>query len=153
MSKIAKSLLLAACAGMCAIVFWVVAGFVTSKTPLNFYRHLLEFAGWQGAYTLFGFFLLGLIPCLIFGTPVLLIIERNFSSFKTRYITGGFFAGWVAWFFMVGPLLTKSPWLSVDSWVDSGINYVGIYVSLGFCTGTLLTSLLWIFERSKGKLK
>lgn len=153
MFKILKTLLLATSAGVCSIVFWFGLGFANGSRigPYSLSQHFSEFHGWQGVTTLFGYFLLGFVPCLIFGTPCLYFIDKYFSRFKTRYITGGFVAGWVAWFFMVGPLLTTSPWLSADSWVDSGINYVGIYVWLGFCTGLLFTVLLWISEKPNRK--
>jgi hypothetical protein len=142
MSKALKALLLATCAGFCSILFWDLVLRISNGNAISLYEYLDNLRTWRRIQDVFGFFLLGFVPCLIFGTPVLLIIEKWYSRFKTRYITGGFVAGWIAWFFMVGPLLTTSPWLSPDSWVDSGINYVGLYVWLGFSTGLLFTILL-----------
>ena len=87
-------------------------------------------------------FFLGAVICLLFGTPCLLLIDKYFARFSLRYIVGGTLAGWVTWFFMVGPLLTPSPWLDASSWVLDGINHVGIYVGLGFTTGLLFTIVL-----------
>ena len=151
MSKTLKTLLLATCAGVCFVVFAVMAGFLNARARPSLHQYLSEFQGWQGVTTLFDYFLLGVIPCLIFGTPFLLLIEKYFSRFDTRYTTGGFVAGWVAWFFMVGPLLTPSPWLDAEIWLLDGFNYVGLYVGLGFCTGLLFTALLWILEKLNRK--
>ena len=149
MSKISKILLLATCAGVCFVIvtelFWLL------RSSINPNQLFSEINIWRRTKDVFGFLLLGFIPCLIFGTPCLLIIDKYFSRYRTRYITGGFVAGWIAWFFMVGPLLTTSPWLSVNSWIDSGINYIGLYVWMGFSTGLLFTALLWICERLKRK--
>lgn len=145
MSKISKILLLATCAGVCFVIHALLVQVAYLGSTIN--QIYENFFIWESVVHRFGFFLLGFIPCLIFGSPCLLIIDKHFSRFKTRYITGGFGAGWVAWFFMVGPLFTTSPWLSADSWVDSGINYVGLYVWMGTSTGLLFTTLLWAFGK------
>ena len=159
MSKLLKALLLAACAGICLMVFFLLVLLTRTHSPNGsletlhqFFNELFnELYKGRAVQELSGMWLIGFVVCLIFGTPALLIIDKYFSRFKTRYIIGGFVAGWVAWFFMVGPLLTTSPWLSVDSWIDSGINYVGLYVWMGFSTGLLFTVLLWLLEKLKSK--
>lgn len=153
MSKILKALLLATCAGLCLMVFWMLLALTHSPLGLreNLYQILNELFKGRGMQDLFGMWMIGFFMCLIFGTPFLLIIERYFSRFKTRYITGGFVAGWVAWLFTNGPLFEPNVWFVGYRWVLGGINYVGIYVWLGFCTGLLFTGLLWICERLKRK--
>lgn len=145
MSKLLKALLLATCAGTCLMVFWVLLAYTHSPLGLSetLYQFFNELYTGRGMQDLFGMWLIGFFMCLIFGTPFLLIIERYFSRFKTRYITGGFVAGWVAWLFTNGPLFEPNVWFVGYRWVLGGINYVGIYVWLGFCTGLLFTALLW----------
>ena len=149
MTKISQTLLLATCAGICFVIEALIVQVIYGGASIN--RIIEQIFIWQSTVYKFGFFLLGFFPCLIFGTPCLYLIDKYFSRFKTRYITGGFVAGWIAWFFMVGPLFTPSPWLSAESWVLDGINYVGLYVGLGFCTGLLFTALLWISEKLKSE--
>ena len=151
MSKFSKTLLLATCAGVCSIIFWLGAGIVLSSEPISVYQYISEIHTWRRIYGVFGFFLLGFVPCLIFGTPLLLVIERFFSRFKTRYITGGFIAGWVAWLFTNGPLFEPNVWFVGYRWVLGGINYVGIYIWLGFCTGLMFTVLLWAMGKLDAK--
>ena len=149
MSKFAKALLLANCAGIGFLLFtqleWLTRPDSTLLQILN------EIHTWRAIQDLFGMWLIGFLMCLIFGTPLLLVIERFFSRFKTRYITGGFIAGWVAWLFTNGPLFEPNVWFVGYRWVLGGINYVGIYIWLGFCTGLMFTVLLWAMGKLDAK--
>jgi hypothetical protein len=157
MSKFAKTLVLALCAGVSLGAHMLfVTSFMYVEPPLVSPSPgsvpLPDFTNYQ-PYSplgeLLGFVVIGAIICLIFGTPCLLLIDKYFSRFKSRYMIGGAVAGWVAWFFMVGPLLTPSPWLRWNSWVLDGINHVALYVGLGFGTGLLFTIVLWCACRIK----
>lgn len=149
MSKFAKSLLLAACAGACFLSFTQMEWLTRPNNTV--YQMLNELYTWREIQDLFGMWMIGFFMCLIFGTPVLLVIEKYFSRFKSRYITGGFVAGWIAWLFTNGPLFEPNVWFVAYRWVLGGINYVGIYIWLGFCTGLLFTVLLWISDKLKSK--
>ena len=153
MSKLIKSLLLAACAGVCLLLFFNLLSSIRQELGPRetIYQIFNELYRGRALQEFFGMWLIGFVMCLIFGTPLLLIIERFFNRFKTRYITGGFVAGWVAWLFTNGPLFEPNVWFVGYRWVLDGINYVGIYVWLGFCTGLLFTALLWVFECLKSK--
>jgi hypothetical protein len=149
MSKFAKVLLLANCAGICFLLFTRLEWLTRSNS--TFLQIFGEIHTWRGIQNLFGMWQIGFFMCLIFGTPLLLIIEKFFRRFKTRYITGGFIAGWVAWLFTNGPLFEPNVWFVGYRWVLGGINYVGIYIWLGFCTGLLFTALLWAMNKLDGK--
>lgn len=151
MSKILKVLLLANCAGVCFLLAALLQSL--SRPNETIYKILSELHTWQAIQDWFGMWLIGFVMCLIFGTPGLFIIDKYFSRFKTRYITGGFFAGWVAWLFTNGPLFEPNVWFVGYRWVLDGINYVGIYIWLGFCTGLLFTALLWVLQTPNSKKK
>lgn len=129
------------------VVFTLGSVFYFEITALEVRTLSLSVFSMESAWEIFGLFLLGAFICLLFGTPCLLLIDKYFARFRSRYIIGGAFGGWVAWFFMCGPLLTPSPWLEWRSWVLSGINHVGLYVALGCSSGTLFTLTLWLRNR------
>lgn len=92
--------------------------------------------------------MVGSVICLIFGTPCLLLIDKYFSRFQSRYMVGGAVAAWVAWFVMAGPLYAPTLF-KLEYWIGSGLGHVAVYVGMGFATGALFTLLLSVFERCK----
>ena len=151
MSKILKVLSLATCAGVCLMLAALLLSL--SRPDETLFKILSELNSWQALQEWFGAWLIGFLICLIFGSPSLLVIDKYFASFSSRYIVGGTVAGWVAWFFLCGPLFTPKPWFDASSWISGGINYVGIYLWLGFCTGLLFTVMLSALETTHGEKK
>ncbi|MDM0007816.1 hypothetical protein QTI51_25015 [Variovorax sp. J22G73] len=127
--------------------FSLVLFMVTSVVYLG--QQTSEILGLEGISEIFTIWVMGAVITGIFGTPCLAVIEKYFFRFSSRYMIGGAIAAWIAWISMAGPLFTPDRWHFEDlnNWVGSGLGYVGIYVGLGFTTGTFLTLFLRFFER------
>ena len=135
-----KAFLLAACAGISLAI--LMLGFVVILDP-NFFHT------WRWTYfvDLLLFFLIGSSICLVFGTPFMLIIDKYFSRFRTRYMLGGIIAALVAWLIMEGHS-SHTPFLALAqgrwNWPVSIV-----FMGTGFSTGALFTLLLSSFKCCK----
>ena len=143
MSKLNKCLLLAACSGVC-LVAWLFLLPEIFPEPATYVKWR-----WALLQEIFSLFMIGAVICLVFGTPILLLIEKYFSRFTLRYIIGGPVAAWVMWFITFNPLLTGDPWLDPDTWLPVPKSQVQIYVAMGLATGTLFTIVLAVISYFK----
>jgi len=139
-----KAGLLIISGGLVLSCFMVGAGLLTGAPPAMY----LEI---QSIKEIAGLWIIGALITAVFGTPVLLLIEKYFAHFPSRYVIGGSVAAWIAWFAMAGPLFNPTRWRfdDVRNWVGSGLGHVGIYVSLGLIVGTLFTIVVWLAERRR----
>jgi len=98
-------------------------------------------------WELFMLWVIGAAITTIFGVPVLLLLDKFFKRFALRYVIGGAFAAWIAWLPIAGPVFYPAVWHNPQNWIGSGLGHVGIYVSVGFTTGAMLTAAIWWMER------
>lgn len=145
MKYLAKSLILAICS---SIAFQI--SLLSTLMAIN-PHHFLKNWGWDYLTDSIALSGIAFFICLIFGTPILIIIEIWFNHISFRFIKGGAIASLIAWI-VLDSGTSNTPFLALaPGHLDWPLAL--IFMAIGTLTGILFTLATRTFNTTIRKLK